>query len=305
MASRRGGYGGAALTWAPGSGRLPRGELWLYDRVFHDVGLPVGIAGQWRLRSAAGMDRWCLPIGEAPDAVPGYRSYRPEELPMLRELQPAPFLGLIVDGPLEREIRRVGLTEALAPLAAARRGHAPAAPAARGAQPFGAATAAALALIRATAGWGEAVIVADDIAGGDRLLASPRALSRTLLPRYAELAAAVHDTRRLALFHSDGALGEFLRPLRRAGFDGLAAYQPEALSAPGIRARAGADCLRLGGIPAEWVRSGALPSQTEVRAHLRSLTEGGGCLGLATSCGIEDGAAWQRLMACYALLDGA
>ncbi len=285
------------LSWlrrpAP-PGRLPRGELWLYDQVFRDLGISSDLCGHALLRRSAGMELWFLSVGDDPPAYPGYRTFRPDELRLLGELPPPPFLGLIVDGPLGREIRRLGLTTALEPLAlSGTRG--------RSRDVFASAVRAITSLIRATAGYGTAVVVADDLAGQDRPLAHPAALRGTLLPCYARLAAAIHASGRLALFHSDGALTDLVAPLREAGFDGLAGYEVEILDVAAARRRTGREWLFIGGLPAAWMSAGP-PSATICRTHVRRVAGGEGAWALATSCGIENGGAWHNLLRCYRAL---
>lgn len=280
---------------APGpAGAWPRGELWIYDQAFADLGLSADLHGQALLRWSAGMALWFLAVGEDAPAYPGYRTFRPEELRLLNDLPPPPLLGLILDGPLGREIRRLGLEAALEPLVLSGGTD-------RFRDAFAGAARATAALVRATHGCGAAVVVADDLAGQERPLAHPAALRNALLPWYAELASAIHASGRLALFHSDGVLGELLPLLCAAGFDGLAGYEVELFDFAQARRCTPRDWLLIGGVPAGWLSAG-LPSVPACRQHLGRVSAGGGAWALATSCGVQDGAAWRNLLRCYAAL---
>lgn len=288
----------AGLRRAAAMGSVPRGELWVYDRVLGDLHVSCNLGEHALLRRAAGMDLWFFPVGEGEPAYPGYRTFRPDEMGLLADLPPPRLLGLVVDGPLEREIRRVGLEGALEPLAVA----------AAGPRPTGAFDGAVddiLSLVRASADVGVAVVVADDLAGRDGPLAHPAALRAALMPAYARLAAGIRATGRLALFHSDGAVAEVAGLLAAAGFDGLAGYQIECYDASRAPRGLGRDWLLIGGLPAAWTAEGP-PAAAACRAHLRHLSRTAGpSWALATSTGIGDGVAWRNLLRCYAALDAA
>ncbi len=256
--------------------------------MFGDLGLPPDLDGHLGLRGSAGMDLWFLPLGEDPVAHPGYRTFAPEELRGLGALSPPGLLGLVVDGPFGREIRLRGLEGALDPLVRSR--------AAAGAA-FAASTRAAVDLVAATRGLGWAVVVADDLAGQTGPLVHPDALRAVLLPAYARLTEAIHGDGRLALLHSDGALTELVPDLRAAGFDGLAAYEPELVDARRALALGGASWRLIGGVPATWVLEGAPP-----RGARDPAAPGPEVWALASACGIADGACWRHLLECYQLL---
>lgn len=249
------------------------------------------LCGHALLRWSAGMELWFFSVGEDAQSYPGYRTFRPEELHLLRDLPAPPFLGLIVDGPLGTVIRRLGLEAAMEPLARfAARG--------RSGNPFADAVGATTPLIRATEGYGAAIVVADDLAGQDRPLVHPAALRGTLMPAYARLAAAIHATGRLALFHSDGAVTDLAAPLHEAGFDGLAGYEVELLNPARVRRHTARDWMLIGGLPAAWMSAGP-PSSISCRTQVGHLSRAGGPWALATSCGIESGRAWRNLLRCY------
>jgi hypothetical protein len=203
------------------SGQIPDhpawGEVWIGSNVFEGSGFDDGLAGQIALRHYMGMDLLWLSVGRtAKYHNQGYRIFLPEDLARAGESCRL-FIGGVVEGPWQRLADEMGLMNLITNLAGDRDAVASALKQ-KGEE--------ILALIEDCLAQGiDGLIIADDLAGHNGPLISPRQIDEMLGPFYGRAARIVHDANVLALFHSCGDTGKLLDIIAKAGFQGLAAVQ--------------------------------------------------------------------------------
>lgn len=72
----------------------------------------------------------------------------------------------------------------------------------------------------------EGVLVADDLAGNDGLMVSPRFLQEYYFPLLSEMIDEYHKDQVPFIFHSDGQVLDLVPMLKNAGFSGIQCLQP-------------------------------------------------------------------------------
>ena len=135
----------------------------------------------------------------------------------------------------------------------------------------------------------EAVVVADDIAGTDRLLLSPRVLRRLVLPALRKAVARVRRGGVPVIYHSDGNIRPVLPDIAALGVDGLHPLQASAGMGIGeVKRRHGAHLVLWGNLELE-AHPPPCPGELVHRAArlVREAAPGGGFI-FGTSSGLTD-----------------
>jgi uroporphyrinogen decarboxylase len=128
----------------------------------------------------------------------------------------------------------------------------------------------------------DVVIEADDLAGQQALLLSPRSYRTLIKPRHQRLFSFIKDQAPVKIFfHSCGAVRPILGDFIDAGIDIL---NPVQISAAGmdlreLKAEFGRDVVFWGGgVDTQWVLGSGTPEQVreDVRRNIEALAPGGG-----------------------------
>ena len=119
---------------------------------------------------------------------------------------------------------------------------------------------------------------ADDIAFSTALLVSPRILRQHIFPWYKEMNRIAHETGRLSVYHSDGALQAVLDDIVDCGFDGLNPIEPKAMDINEVKKKYGTRISLLGNIDLIYTLTRGTPEEVrvEVRRRIHDLAPGGG-----------------------------
>jgi uroporphyrinogen decarboxylase len=119
---------------------------------------------------------------------------------------------------------------------------------------------------------------ADDIAYSNQLMVSPRLLRANLFPWYTRMNQLTHERGRVAVYHSDGTLGEVMDDIVGCGFDGLNPIEPKAMDIVEVKRRYGDRLAILGNIDLGYTLTLGTPEEVraEVRERIRVLAPGGG-----------------------------
>ena len=123
-----------------------------------------------------------------------------------------------------------------------------------------------------------AVWHADDIAFKTQLLVSPRLLRAQVFPTYQVMNRLTHDSGRLAVYHSDGALQEVVEDIIGCGFDALNPIEPPAMDIAAVKREFGKRIALIGNIDLGYTLTRGTPAEVraEVRQRIQELAPGGG-----------------------------
>lgn len=130
---------------------------------------------------------------------------------------------------------------------------------------------------------------ADDIAYKTQPMVSPRMLKAHLWPWYEKMNRLTHDTGRLAVYHSDGALQLVMDDIVAAGFDGLNPIEPPAMDINWVKKEYGEHLAIMGNIDLGYTLTRGTPDEVraEVRQRIHDLAPGGG-YGMASSNSVPE-----------------
>ncbi len=276
---------------------LPKGELWLGDRLFHAAQLPNDLKGHIEMSNRIGMDLLFLPLS-VPDISfqnMGYRRFSLDEIQEASKLTDL-FLAVIVDGPFQRLVDTHGLVPFIQQLNNNR--------------------SAILSLFKEEAEdvkdlidhcldlKVKAVVIADDIAYGQGTYLNPDDLNDMLGPFYSQVVSGIQAARGYALFHSCGNITRMLPHLISFGFDGFAACQSECVDLVFLKESYGSQLTILAGIDAGFIESGIRTElqEQEFCSRIIALAQGEGFI-LGSSCGLYSPKALQTLPALYRIAD--
>lgn len=277
--------------------RVPRSELWIASQVLEGTGLTDNIQGHLELRKRCGMDILFLPLSEStpPDSGVNYRYFTLDDIRDAVSFGELP-VGVIISGPFQRLVDRMGLTSAMLEFVYLEDG----APAG-----FQEEASQARVLISEALKLGvKVVVVADDIAWERSLYVAPEGLAGLLGPFYSDAVSDIHFADAFALFHSCGNAMAFVPHLVSCGFDGLAAWQSNAVDLVGLSSTH-EHLTILAGLEGAVLDADRLaPTETSTSlAIARSLAKTGNFV-LGSSCGLRDERSVANLRLFYSFLDG-
>jgi len=148
----------------------------------------------------------------------------------------------------------------------------------------------------------DAIVVAEDLAGGSGPLLSPDFVADHVMPRLASGAQAASRAGLPSILHSDGEIAVFLRGARQAGFAGVHVGGLGEESFERIQERARRERLSvLGGLGAQQLAS--LPGAVRAGTRLGILAEAGALL-IADDGGVTTRAEYAALLAGFAAARG-
>jgi uroporphyrinogen decarboxylase len=152
-----------------------------------------------------------------------------------------------------------------------------------------------------------AILLADDIAYQQGLMASPDLLRRYILPSLTHQAEIFRAMNLPVFFHSDGNLNGILNDIAMAGLDGLQCLEAAAgMDLGSIRERYGARLCLWGNLDPIYLTS--LRSREEIVQQVASILQAAGqrgCFVFGTSSGLFKGMRPENLQWVYGALDKA
>jgi len=276
---------------------LPKGELWLGDRVFHAARLANDLKSHIELTKRIGMDLLFLPLS-APDISfqnMGYRRFGLDEIQEASEITDL-FLAVVVDGPFQRLVDKHGLVPLIQQLNKNRSDIL---------RRFKEEAVAVKALIDHCLDLKVgAVVIADDIAYGHATYLNPEELKDMIGPFYTKTVSGIHAARGYALFHSCGNITGMFPHLISFGFDGFAACQSECVDLVLLKETYGSQLTILAGIDAGFIETEVLTElqEQEFCRRIIALSQGGGFI-LGSSCGLYSHKSLQTLPELYRIAD--
>ncbi|MEW6265879.1 MAG: hypothetical protein AB1641_22635 [Thermodesulfobacteriota bacterium] len=279
--------------------RIVKAELWIGAPVLRRAALADDLAGHLALRRQLGMDILFLPLSDQPavKAEPGYRRFSPADVAAAVD-QGEFFVGVVLDGPLQRLVEERGLPAVFTDWAAGPDRMVERLIGASG--PVLELTDTALKLKV------QAVVMAEDLAWQKGPYFKPAEIRPYLRRFYSDFARLVQEGGAKALMHSCGNIMAFLDDLSAAGLDGLAGAQIECLDAIGIKKEYGRKLTLLTGLPA-FLLDHDDPDEAAwsgFRNTVRRLSEGNGFI-LGSSTGLYAGAHLERLERLYLIAEEA
>jgi len=274
---------------------FPRGELWIGTKVLNGAKLEDNVEGHLEIRKSMGMDLIFFPLAPIPlpESDFSYRYFSIEQVTEARKLTRG-FLGVVIDGPFQRVVNKLGLINFLSNFSRDKN------------------YIAGILEKEATIVRGlindclelnvQAVVVADDFAWEKGTYLHPKDIKNFMFSIYSEVVNRVHETGSLALFHSCGAISKIVPILITCGFDGLAGCQSECLDLVAFKRDYGKILTMLTGIEGNFFQTESLSSSQEQRfiRNLKILGQGGGLI-LCSSCGLHSPNNLDRLRTLYQL----
>jgi uroporphyrinogen-III decarboxylase len=278
-------------------GRLPRGELWLGTDLLRKANLEDNLQGHLTLVKRLGQDLLCLPISRdsSVNKALGYRYFGLKDLEEASRVGDL-FLTGVINGPFQRLVEKNGLMKVLTGWKRERDE----------------------VTKRIDKEWMEvdrlikqclelsvdAIVLAEDLAGEGGPLIDPKDIQALLSPFYTQAASEIHGKHSYALFHSCGNITRIIPQLVSLGFDGLAAVQHRANDLISIRGKYGSALTLMGGIEAEILEPGEIPSSSlkEYERLIRYFSQGGGFI-LCSCSGLYSGDFLERLQELYRIAD--
>jgi uroporphyrinogen decarboxylase len=243
-----------------------------------------------------GQDMVCLPVLERPECntLLGYRYFAPEELGPGLKVRTR-FLAAILDGPFQRLVNRHGLMQVLLSWAGDREATATA---------YHKESMIAIDLIARCLETGfDAIIMADDMAGGNAPLMHPKEFHFLGTPFYSQAVPTIKEAGVMAFLHSCGNLTRLVPLIKSWNFDGLAAIQICNNDLALLDQELGG--FFLAGIEASLFDDDP-PAAEELEITRRFLVRfaGENRLVLSSGCGLYKAEFWGRYQRVCALLDG-
>jgi hypothetical protein len=194
------------------------GELWMGSSFLEKAGFTDTVENHFAIAQRLGHQLVCLPVAEERHFAQtlGYWYFQPADIPKKFQ-ESTQCLGVVVDGPFQRLVGRLGLMEVLVMWGTDRE---------QLNKEYMAEQEKALCLVEQCLEKDvDAVILADDLAGDQQPLIDPIELERVCTPFYDKVVSLIHDRGRPALLHCCGNLTEFISIFNSWKLDGLAAIQ--------------------------------------------------------------------------------
>lgn len=276
---------------------LPKGELWLSSGFLEKSGFEDTAENHFEIAAQLGHGVVCLPIAEEKrlDAVLGYRYFAPDDLHE-KFKDKAVCFAVVIDGPFQRLVGRMGLMEVL--MNWGRGGESIA-------KEYAVEQEIAIHLIGQCLHKGvDAVVIADDISGDMGPMIAPKELDKVCTPFYNIAVSMIHNAGAVALLHCCGNLTEFIHIFNSWRIDGLAAIQTTNNDINLLEGQ-------FKGFFMAGIEAGLLSQETPSGDDIKTLQgfvsrfRAQKRLILASSCGLYSDEFWGRLQNIYNSLENA
>ena len=274
---------------------LPRGEVWLGTKLVMAAGYDDTADNHFRAAEDLNHDFVSFPVKGQNDKTPdlGYRYFTAADLAHGFP-ERGFFLFAVIDGPFQRLVNHMGLVEALMGLIRDREAALKA---------YAEESDNAFSLIRQCLDRGvNGIIIADDFAGENGPLVSPRDIGELSGPFYTKAVTEIHKAGAKSVLHSCGNLTRLFDIFEPWRLDGLAAVQNRCNDLAGHAKKTGR--VVIAGIDSPLLESDAPPdSELDAFKHLISAMAPTGGLVLCSGSGLYKGEFLGRIKALYAMAD--
>lgn len=279
-------------------GRIPRGELWLGSDVLKHKGYEDNVEGHIALRKMAGMDVIFFPVAEDASVFSGqgYRYFVPEDV--VNAAAKADIItGIVVDGPFQRIVNKMGLMTVLMAwgrnrLELEKAYHAEA-------------LQVEILIETCLKADIDAIVIADDIAADRGPYIDPLQSKRLFLPFYKNIAHKIAAENVSTLFHSCGDFSGHVSDLIRCGIDGFTACQCELLDILNVKNTYGPGLILMSGIRSDFIMKNRISEALKYSFMdmIQTLCRSSGFI-LSTSTGVYTMDAFEKLREIYRMVDG-
>ncbi len=276
--------------------RIPRGEMWLSNQLFKELGWQDDFAAHQRLCQELAMDILFLPIDFPNHQQFNYRFFSLDEAREILMRKESILVGLVIAGPFQRLAAKMGLESLLREwrVTATNR------MLDKESVQVGAVISACLEYKP------DVLVIADDIAYNLSTYINPYELDQSLFKFYINWLQQVHTHNVLAFFHSDGNLSTIIPSLVTCGFDGLAGCELECQDVPVLKRQYESKLTFLTGISVGLLEKEELSTsdQEQFIQTIHNLSVGGRFV-LCSSCGLGSKKHLTRLRTLYRWTDEA
>lgn len=223
---------------------LLRGELWLGDSVFDELGLQNSIESHVHLVKHYKLDILCIPLSDKdkPNRAYSYRYFKMEDLKQINFSDDF-YVFVVIDGPWQRLVMEQGLKKLLTSWYQADK---------RINDILNMELEHVINLIKECMHHPvQAIVITEDIAGAQGTFISPSDIERLLMPCWMGIASTINQSGVGSLFHSCGRIENILPIVFDSGFNGLAAIELKLNNLNSFAKKAEGDWTFMGGVESE------------------------------------------------------